>query len=416
MMEGAQGTRRDCDEQDESEGRAMPSTSSGLAIATPATDDLSRALAAERPRLARLCRQLTQNADAAEDLTQETLLEAWRLRDRLRDPTGLSAWLAAIARNVCLRWLRAQGRERAHLTLVSDLEGADESSATPLKERPPDETDDPLAEMERAEVAALLERALATLPAATRALILASAELSTAELAQRFQLSEGAVRVRLHRGRQSLRQALSGTLRSEAEALDLTLPAAPAWNVSRIYCPFCGVGRLRYRVDRETGEFAFHCTGPCAATAVAGCAMNEPLLRQVHNPKSLVTRHCLGLAVAYREALAGAPQRCDCGGIITFHARFPEDGVYGAPYGIFGVCSRCGHGDDSTAWHLALDTAEAQRFWRRYPRMRALPITPVERENRPALVTGFEAFDGAARLDIVSDAHTYALLHIAMTG
>jgi RNA polymerase sigma-70 factor (ECF subfamily) len=394
----------------------MPSTSSGLAIATPATDDLSRALVAERPRLARLCRQLTQNADAAEDLTQETLLEAWRLRDRLRDPAGLGAWLAAIARNVCLRWLRAQGRERGRLTLVSSLEGADDFAATTPEERLLDAADDPLAEVERAEVAALLERALATLPATTRALTLASAELSTAELAQRFQLSEGAARVRLHRGRQALRLALSGALRPEAEALDLALPAAPNWTVSRIYCPFCGVGRLRYRVDRATGEFAFHCTGPCEGTAVAGCSVNEPLLRQVRSPKSLVTRHCLGLAVAYREALAGAPQRCECGGVVTFRARFPEDGIDGTPYGILGVCSRCDHGDDSTAWHLALDTVEAQRFWRRYPRMRALPITLVERENRPALVTGFAAFDGAARLDIVSDAHTYALLHIATTG
>ena len=88
--------------------------SSNLAIAAPAdalSETLSDALAAERPRLARLCRQLTHNADAAEDLAQETLLEAWRLRDRLCEPTGLSTWLNAIARNICLRWLRARGRD-----------------------------------------------------------------------------------------------------------------------------------------------------------------------------------------------------------------------------------------------------------------------------------------------------------------
>ncbi|HEX2349381.1 MAG TPA: RNA polymerase sigma factor [Ktedonobacterales bacterium] len=394
----------------------MSSMSSGLAVATPAADDLSRALAAERPRLTRLCRQMTQNADAAEDLTQETLLEAWRLRDRLRDPAGLSAWLAAIARNICLRWLRAQGRERAHLALASWPESADESAAVPPDERFPDEADDPLAEMERAEVAALLERALATLPATTRALTLASAELSTAELACSFQLSEGAVRVRLHRGRLAVRQALSGVLRPEAEALDLALPAAPIWSESRIWCPFCGVGHLRYRVDRATGEFAFHCTGPCEWMAVAGCAENEPLLRQVSSPKSLVTRHCLSLATSYREALAGAPQRCDCGALVSFSARFPEDVDSDTSYGLIGVCSNCGPVDRSSAWHLALDTVEAQRFWRRYPRMRALPITLVERDNRPALVTGFAAFDGAARLEIVSDAHTYALLHVTTMG
>lgn len=396
----------------------MSSMSSGLAMATSAADDLSRALAAERPRLARLCRQMTQNVDAAEDLTQETLLEAWRLRDRLRDSAGLSAWLAAIARNICLRWLRAQGRERAHLSLTSWPESADESAAVAPDDRLLDEADDPLAEVERAEVAALLERALATLPATTRALTLASAELSTAELAQRFQLSEGAVRVRLHRGRQAVRQALSGALRPEAEALDLALPAAPIWTESRIWCPFCGMGHLRYRVDRATGEFAFHCTGPCEQMAVAGCAVNEPLLREVSSPKSLVARHCLSLATSYREALAGVgtPLRCDCGALVSFSARFPDDLAHGASYGLIGVCPQCGVVDASTAWHLALDTVEAQRFWRRYPRMRALPITLVERDNHPALVTGFAAFDGGARLDIVSDAHTYALLHSATAG
>lgn len=61
--------------------------SSTLATAAPAdalSETLTDALAAERPRLARLCRQLTHNAGAAEDLAQETLLEAWRLAERHR--------------------------------------------------------------------------------------------------------------------------------------------------------------------------------------------------------------------------------------------------------------------------------------------------------------------------------------------
>lgn len=398
--------------------------SSNLAIAAPAdalSETLSDALAAERPRLARLCRQLTHNADAAEDLAQETLLEAWRLRDRLREPTGLSAWLNAIARNICLRWLRARGREQARLAAPSTRDAADDLSN--FGERIPydahealaAEVEDPLAEVERAEVAALLSRALATLPETTRALTLASAELSTDELARAFHLSEGAVRVRLHRGRQAVRQALSGALRSEAEALDLALPATPIWTESRIWCPFCGVGHLRYRVDRETGEFAFLCTGGCKGMAVAGRAISDELVRAVSSPKSLVTRHCLALAVAYREALAGARPICDCGAPITFTARFPGDSIVGNSYGLLGACPNCGPVDDSTAWHLALDTVEAQRFWRRHPRMRSLPISTLERDNRLAIVTGFEAADGAARLDIVSDAHTYTLLHVATT-
>ncbi len=398
--------------------------SSSLAIADATArdaraDDLSRALAAERPGLVRLCRQMTGSAEVAEDLAQETLLEAWRLLDRLREPAGLSAWLSAIARNVCLRWLRAHGRERAHLAPVPITDDGDESAESSLDEAFAADMDDPLAQVERAEVQELLSQALAALPEPTRALTLASAAMSTSELARTFDLSEGAVRVRLHRARQTLRRALSGDLRAEAEALDLTLPAAPIWTESRIWCPFCGVGHLRYRVDRETGEFAFHCSGGCGGMAVAGRAVNGDLVRQVNSPKSLVTRHCLTLATAYRTALAGANQTCDCGAPVTFTARFPGDLTgdifHEAPYGIIGHCTHCGLVDYSTSWHLALDTIEAQRFWRRHPRMRSLPLTLVERDNRAAIVTGFAAVGGGDRLVIVSDATTYALLHVETT-
>jgi RNA polymerase sigma-70 factor (ECF subfamily) len=71
------------------------------------------ALHAERARLVRLCACLTGNSEAAEDLAQETLVEAWRHAHKLHDPSGRDRWLAAIARNVCRRWLRARGRELA---------------------------------------------------------------------------------------------------------------------------------------------------------------------------------------------------------------------------------------------------------------------------------------------------------------
>lgn len=385
-------------------------------------DDLSQALAAERPRLVRLCRHWAGAPDVAEDLAQETLLEAWRLLDRLREPEGLSAWLAAIARNVCYRWARSHGRERAHTTSFALPDDAGDELSPLLADALALAQDDPVAQVERAEVASLLTRALAPLPDSTRALTLASvvSETPAAELAQTFGLSEGAVRVRLHRGRQALRRALTGELRAEAEALDLTLPAAPIWQESRIWCPFCGVSHLRYRIDRETGEYAFVCAGACEGQAVAGRAVSTDLVAQVSSPKSLLTRHCLLLATAYREALAGPPETCDCGGRITF-ASWPTDdmspgGLRRAPFGIFGVCSNCGLVDDSTAWHLTLDTPEAQQFWRRYPRMRRLPMTQIERDNRLAIVTGFASADGGATLQIVSDAATYAVLHVETQG
>ena len=58
---------------------------------------------AERERLVRICARLSRSVEAAEDLAQETLLEAWKAQDRLRDSSSRAAWLAGIARNVCLR-------------------------------------------------------------------------------------------------------------------------------------------------------------------------------------------------------------------------------------------------------------------------------------------------------------------------
>ena len=67
---------------------------------------------AQRARLVRLCAAVV-GPDAAEDVAQEALLEAWRHRERLVEPAGADAWLGAIARNVCRRWLRSRGTDRS---------------------------------------------------------------------------------------------------------------------------------------------------------------------------------------------------------------------------------------------------------------------------------------------------------------
>src|SRR5262249_52357573 len=82
---------------------------------------IEAALPAERARLVRLCARLSGDPDAAEDLAQETLIEAWRHRQRLHDPQGYTHWLSAIARNVCLRWARRRGREHAHLAHLAPV-------------------------------------------------------------------------------------------------------------------------------------------------------------------------------------------------------------------------------------------------------------------------------------------------------
>jgi RNA polymerase sigma-70 factor, ECF subfamily len=56
-------------------------------------------LVAHLPRLRAFAMSLARTSDQAEDLVQETLLKAWRARDRFEPGTNLQAWLFTILRN-----------------------------------------------------------------------------------------------------------------------------------------------------------------------------------------------------------------------------------------------------------------------------------------------------------------------------
>jgi RNA polymerase sigma factor (sigma-70 family) len=368
---------------------------------------LQTALAVERPRLVAFCAHISGSWEAAEDLAQETLLEAWRARDRLRDQTGVSPWLTAIARNVCLRWRRDKGRESLY-------RAGGEAFSDALETWGAENGDYMEAPVERPEVNATLEKALATLPAVTRAALIGNYvdETPQAELAARLGLSEGALRVRLHRGKQALRQALA--------------PAGTAqggWQATRIWCPFCGRRRLESWLDRTTGTYAFRCSGPCASQMdMLGSASGSPLAAQFSSPKSILARHCLNAGARYRDALTNGICAClRCGRNLVIGRWFPgTEGpapslLYGMPsllYGIHLHCPWCDSLDGGSPWHLSLDTREVQGFWRRHPRIRALPTREVETHGRLALVIGYESVIGGERLEIVADRATYQTLEV----
>ena len=58
------------------------------------------------PRVYRFALRLTGDRHRADDLTQETLLRAWRHRKRLRDPAAARVWLFKIAVNLWRDHLR----------------------------------------------------------------------------------------------------------------------------------------------------------------------------------------------------------------------------------------------------------------------------------------------------------------------
>jgi Sigma-70, region 4 len=107
---------------------------------------------------------------------------------------------------------------------------------------------DPVEELNRQDLATLLEQAMRLLPTSTRQAIELSylADLPPHEVASRLGLTVNAVEVRLHRARHQIRRALYGELRAEAETLGLALDQdiAVGWRETREWCHICGQRRL----------------------------------------------------------------------------------------------------------------------------------------------------------------------------
>ncbi len=161
----------------------------------------------EWTRLVRLCAIITNDREAAEDLAQETMLEAWRHQHALRDPEKQTQWLSGIARNVCLRWQRKLGRELAHSAVVHAPSFGQEMAV--LEETLADDYDIEV-ELERKELIELLDRAMAALPQETRTVLVKRyvEESPLAEVAAQLGTNTSAVAMRLQRGKLALRRML----------------------------------------------------------------------------------------------------------------------------------------------------------------------------------------------------------------
>jgi RNA polymerase sigma-70 factor (ECF subfamily) len=153
-------------------------------------------------------RMLGNEADA-EDVTQEVLLQVIRRLDTFRGESALSTWLYRVTVNVvlALRRKRASGRERQ----FDAAGGEGEYAASGRRDRPAVAADDAAVVREQRE---RVEAAIAELPEMYRdVFILADVEqLANAEIVEISGLSLSAVKSRLHRARQMLRDALQGYL------------------------------------------------------------------------------------------------------------------------------------------------------------------------------------------------------------
>jgi RNA polymerase sigma-70 factor (ECF subfamily) len=160
------------------------------------------------PRVYNMARRMVRTDADAEDVTQDVLLKVVRALPRFRGESALPTWLHRVTLNTAIshrrkRALRDQRRVRDPFDIVLADEpapesgwGGDTAPETPLLRR---------------ETRSLIERAIADLPPIYRTVFVLAdiEEMPNAVIAQQLGLSLPAIKSRLHRARQLLREALA---------------------------------------------------------------------------------------------------------------------------------------------------------------------------------------------------------------
>jgi RNA polymerase sigma-70 factor (ECF subfamily) len=362
----------------------------------------------ERRRLVQLCAALSGDRDAAEDLAQETLLEAWRNAHKLRDPEGADRWLAAIARNVCLRWGRRRGRD------VGVVTGWDDDLA------PADDLDVE-ADLERAELVELLDRALALVPSDTRDVLVQRYvhDAPNAEIAACLGLSEDAVAMRVSRGKVVLRRVLASELRDDAEAHGLVDASEGDWRPTRVWCAECGRRRLLTRREASPGVVSFRCPGCNPGSVGTEYSLTNPLFAElvgeVTRPTAILARAAGWSREYFAPGAGGARVPCTrCGNLLHLR-RYTRDRSGHDRAGLYADCDVCGEQVSSSIQGLAQSLPEVQEFRRRHDRTQALPEQPLELEGRPAILVRYEDVLGQAAVNVFFAAETLQVIR-AETG
>ncbi len=159
------------------------------------------------PGVYRLALRMMGDPADAEDVMQETFSSAFKSIEAFEWRSGMKTWLYRIATNAALMKLR--GRNQAAVSIDDDdhLEG-DAATPTALF----DWCCLPEQDYDTLEARQHIERAIAGLPESLKSVFLMRElqGLSTEETAEALGLSPENVKVRLHRARLALREALSG--------------------------------------------------------------------------------------------------------------------------------------------------------------------------------------------------------------
>jgi RNA polymerase sigma-70 factor, ECF subfamily len=138
--------------------------------------------------------RLSRRRDVAEDLLEETWLRLVKHAHRLNEDTRLGPWLFTVARNLHVSYSRSR--------MLEDSVAASLIGLWPFSL----DRSSPFEAAAASELKRRMERALATMPAASREVLLlvAVAGLDHADAADVCSITPAALRQRLHRARETL--------------------------------------------------------------------------------------------------------------------------------------------------------------------------------------------------------------------
>jgi RNA polymerase sigma factor (sigma-70 family) len=230
---------------------------------------------------------------ASEDAGQEAFLTAWRKFSELREPEKLRGWLAQIARHAALGHLR---RRKGHENL--------DDVAPPIDDAPgPDQT------AASADEAALVRQSLAKLPETYRLpLILYYREgQSVRAVAEALEISEDAVKQRLARGREMLRERMEGLI----EGVLVRTGPSPVFTMAVA----AAIGALALPASVSAGVFAGSAAATTTGATTAATTTTSPLLTLMSTSKSLlatalvVAAMCVPVGYSLRPDVPDSPVR-----------------------------------------------------------------------------------------------------------
>jgi RNA polymerase sigma-70 factor (ECF subfamily) len=156
---------------------------------------LDRLLQVVYPGFLRSAKYAVRNDDAAKDIVQETLIRLSENLSTLRDPEAFSQWAQAILKRCCITHFRRENRLRL---FEGDFENLYEIACVPDSEEP--------QFCARSDLIKAIESLGSNSQEVVRMHYFFG--LSVKEIAVRVRVSAGAVRVRLHRARNELRDRL----------------------------------------------------------------------------------------------------------------------------------------------------------------------------------------------------------------